>query len=111
MVANFMRNAGWAVSVGVGLGVKESSALVAREWFGVVGVTLSAPTGLEAAAAAISAIRRSSVNRAIGVMAGGPVFTQRPELALQVGADAAAVDAPTAVLLAKRLLLAQGGAR
>ena len=81
------------------------------EWFGVAGVTLSAPSGLEAAAAAITAIRRSSVNRAISVMAGGPVFTQRPELALQVGADGAAIDAPTAVLLAKKLLLAQGAGR
>lgn len=111
MVASFMRNAGWTVSLGAGLGVEESAAVAAREWYGVAGVTLSAPSGLEAAAAAINAIRRSSVNRAISVIAGGPVFSQRPELALQAGADAAAIDAPTAVLLAKKLLLAQAGVR
>ncbi len=32
------------------------------------------------------------------------MFLQRPELVQQVGADASAVDAPTAVLLAQRLL-------
>jgi methanogenic corrinoid protein MtbC1 len=36
-------------------------------------------------------------------MVGGPVFLQHPDLVLQVGADASAVDAATAVLLAQRL--------
>jgi methanogenic corrinoid protein MtbC1 len=47
------------------------------------------------------------VNRAIGVMVGGPAFTRNPDLVARVGADAAAVDAPTAVILAKKLLMSQ----
>jgi MerR family transcriptional regulator, light-induced transcriptional regulator len=36
-------------------------------------------------------------------MVGGPVFVKRPELAVRVGADAAAVNAPAAVILAQKL--------
>jgi len=39
----------------------------------------------------------------IGIMVGGPVFTANPELALEVGADSTAINAPTAVLLAQKL--------
>jgi len=49
-------------------------------------------------------VRDASCNPAIGVMVGGPVFLQHPELVQRVGADASAVDATTAVLLAQRLL-------
>ena len=45
----------------------------------------------------------ASCNPAIGVMVGGPVFLEHPELVRRVGADASAVDAATAVLLAQRL--------
>ena len=45
-----------------------------------------------------------SRNKAVSVMVGGPVFVENPEIARQVGADASAVDAPTAVLLAQVLL-------
>jgi methanogenic corrinoid protein MtbC1 len=105
MVARFMRAAGWEVSVGASLGPKESASLAAREWYGVLGLTLSAESGLEVAAATISAVRQASCNSAISVIVGGPLFVDRPDLAVQVGADAAAVDAPTAVILAKKLLM------
>jgi len=111
MVARFMRGAGWDVSVEAGSSPKDCAARVAREWFGVVGVTLSNSVGLEAAARAIDAVRRGSANANIPVMVGGPVFTENPDLAVQVGADAAAPDAPTAVILAKKLLLARAARR
>jgi methanogenic corrinoid protein MtbC1 len=107
MVAQFMRGAGWDVSIEASASPKDCAARVAREWFGVVGVTLSSSLGLEAAARVIDAVRRGSANANVPVMVGGPVFTENPELAVQVGADAAAPDAPTAVILAKKLLLAR----
>ncbi|GLS64576.1 hypothetical protein GCM10007888_29570 [Methylobacterium oxalidis] len=74
------------------------------QWFGVAGLTLSCETQVDWLAAIIRGVRRASCNRAIGIMVGGPVFSAKPELIAQVGADASAADAPTAVLLAQRLL-------
>ena len=107
MVARFMRGAGWEVVVEKGLAPGRTAAAVATEWFGVVGVTLSGQSGLETVASLIQNVRRASANREIGVMVGGPAFAADPELVARVGADVAASDAPTAVLLAKKLLLSQ----
>jgi methanogenic corrinoid protein MtbC1 len=104
IVAKFMRGAGWDVTVEKGLDVDQNVAAVSTEWFGVAGVTLSAESGLDEVARIITAIRRASMNRSIGVMVGGPVFAHDPALVAKVGADAAAADAPTAVILAKKLL-------
>lgn len=106
MVAKFMRAAGWDTAVQRHPSPRECAELVAHERFGVFGMTLSAPSGLDAVAATIEAVRRASRNRSIGVIVGGPAFAGHPGLAVQVGADAAAIDAPTAVILAKKLLVA-----
>ena len=104
IVEQFLRRAGWMVTSGLASGPEEIAGLVAADWFGVVGLTLSSETRIDPLAAAIRSIRAASRNRAIGVMVGGPVFLERPELVARVGADASAVDAATAVLLAQRLL-------
>jgi MerR family transcriptional regulator, light-induced transcriptional regulator len=45
-------------------------------------------------------------------MVGGPMFTANPELAVTVGADATAPNAPTAVLVTQKLFdLAERGTR
>ncbi|WP_457106220.1 cobalamin B12-binding domain-containing protein [Methylobacterium sp. P5_C11] len=104
IVEQFLRRAEWFVSIGLSSRPDEIADLVASEWFAVVGLTLSNETRLEPLARAIRSVRQASCNRAIGVMVGGPVFLKRPALVEQVGADASAVDAATAVLLAQRLL-------
>jgi hypothetical protein len=53
----------------------------------------------------IQAVRRESMNQTIRIMVGGPLFARKPELVAQIGADSAASDAPTAVVLAKKLVL------
>ncbi|MGT2477895.1 cobalamin B12-binding domain-containing protein [Methylobacterium oryzae CBMB20] len=112
IVEQFLRKAGWAVSVGLSSSPEEIAALAASEWFGVVGLTLSSEACIDQLAIAIRSVRDVSCNRSIGVMVGGPVFLEHPELVHQVGADASAVDAATAVLLAQRLLdLAADGAK
>jgi methanogenic corrinoid protein MtbC1 len=103
IVKRFMRAAGWNVQTAAGPNGQQIARRLEGEWFSVVGFTLSCETRLEALAASIEAVRRSSSNRAVRIMVGGPVFLQHPEFVAQVGADAAAVDAPTAVLLAQRL--------
>ncbi len=103
MVEKFLRAAGWHVRSEAGSPVEAVAAAVQSEWFAVAGVTLSCETRLYALAATIKTIRERSCNKSIGVMVGGPVFAKRPELAIRVGADAAAVNAPTGVLLAQKL--------
>ncbi len=76
---------------------------MASERFDVVGLTLSSGTRLDQLATAIRSVREASCNSAIGVMVRCPVFLEHPELVPQVEADASAVDAATAVLLAQRL--------
>ncbi|MER2266829.1 cobalamin B12-binding domain-containing protein [Methylobacterium oxalidis] len=104
IVEQFLRKAGWVVSSGLSSSPEEIAALVASEWFGVVGLTLSCETRIDQLAMAIRSVRAASRNRSIGVMVGGPVFLEHPEFVERVGADASAVDAATAVLLAQRLL-------
>lgn len=111
IVEQFMRKAGWHVASGLASSPEQIANLVGSQWFGVVGLTLSRESHLDHLAASISAIRRASLNTSIGVMVGGPVFLKHPKFVRQVGADASAVDAPTAVLLAQRLLIYVGANR
>ncbi|WP_244472729.1 cobalamin B12-binding domain-containing protein [Methylobacterium sp. Leaf89] len=104
VVEQFLQVAGWQVSCGLASSPGQISRLVGSTWFDVVGLTLSCETRIDGLAASIQSIRHVSRNRSVGIMVGGPVFLDKPELVERVGADASAVDAPTAVLLAQRLL-------
>ncbi len=103
MVEKFLRAAGWHVRSEAGSDLETVAAAVQTEWFAVAGFTLSRECRLDALALAIKTIRERSCNKSIGVMVGGPVFNNCPELAMRVGADAAAVNAPNAVVLAQKL--------
>ena len=107
IVANFMRAASWDVALLKGVSIDENVEAVAREWYAVYGVALAAEAGLDTVAKLICAARRASRNKFIAVIVGGRVFATNPQLAIQVGADATAPDAPTATLLAKKLLIQQ----
>jgi methanogenic corrinoid protein MtbC1 len=107
MVAKLMRAAGWDVVVGKGLSAADNILTAKKNWFGVIGITLSGDAGIKDVGRTIETIRRTSRNRKIGVMVGGPAFTGNPDLAVRVGADAVADDGPAAVILAKKLLLEQ----
>jgi len=105
MVAKFFRAAGWTVTLEIEQSQERTLRAVADEWVGCVGLTLSSDLHIPALARTIDLIRRHSLNPGVGVIVGGPAFGRDPELVAQVGADAAANDAPTAVILAKKLLL------
>lgn len=104
LVAQLLREAQWQVAGGLAACASEITAAVKSEWFGVVGLSLSCDSRLGELASVIRSIRQSSLNGHIGVLVGGPLFVENPSLVGRVGADASAVDAPTAVLLAQRLL-------
>lgn len=107
MVGKFMAGAGWETTIHRGLRNDECADAVSEEWIGVIGATLSSENGLETLARTIETARRHSTNPSLSVVVGGNLFNERPELVAQVGADAAASDAPTAVILSKKLLLMQ----
>lgn len=107
MVACFMRHAAWEVDLQKECRTQDVACAVAKENFAIVGLTLSAGSGLEALCRAIQAARAASINPAIGVLVGGPLFRANPGLVAQVGADAMANDAASARLLSKRLILRQ----
>lgn len=104
MVGDFFRRQGWDVCSATGAGAGELATMVRTQWFGMVGLSLAGEDRLEALAGLIREIRRVSRNPRIGIMVGGRVFTDRPELAALVGADATASDSLQAVLKAETLL-------
>lgn len=93
MVAEFLRRAGWEVATEYPARMDELLSLVATERYAVVGLTLAGEERLDGLTARIAQIRRASRNKGIGVMVGGRVFVENPELAGRVGADATARDA------------------
>ena len=104
MVGEFFRRQGWEVASGSGASVRELAALVRRQWFAAVGFSLACEERLDALARTIREVRRASRNPQIGVLVGGRLFVERPELAALVGADATAADGQQAALKAETLL-------
>lgn len=104
MVAEFFRRAGWDVVDGPVANPADLVSAVTRNWFEIVGLSLSCDQRLDALAALIRDIRRSSRNRAIGIIVGGPVFVDHPEAVVRVDADVSANDAQQALLAAQDLL-------
>lgn len=104
MVAEFFRRAGWDVWSGAVESSKELVRVVRRERFAVIGLSVSAECQIDTLSASIRAVRRASRNRRVGVMVGGSVFVDHPELVPLVGADATAIDGRQAVEQARNLL-------
>ncbi|WP_270933224.1 cobalamin B12-binding domain-containing protein [Falsiroseomonas oryzae] len=104
MVGEFFRRQGWDVHSATGAPARELVALARKQWFSVVGFSLAGESRLDALSGLIRDIRRATRNPHLGVLVGGQVFTERPELAALVGADATASDGQQAVLKAETLL-------
>jgi len=104
MVAEFFRRQGWDVCSGTGATARELVAMVRNEWFALVGFSVSGEGRIDLLAATIRDMRRASRNPRIGVLVGGKIFNEQPELAVLVGADATATDGQQAALKAESLL-------
>lgn len=104
LVAEFLRRAGWDADNGRVLSCAGLCELLRREWFALAGLSVSCTTRLDTIAATIHAMRQASRNRSLGIMVGGPLFTEHPEYVALVGADAMAVDARHAVVQADALV-------
>jgi methanogenic corrinoid protein MtbC1 len=104
MVGEFFRRQGWDVCSGTGATARELVATTRKQWFGMVGFSLSNEDRLQSLASLIHEIRRASLNPKLGVLVGGITFAEHPELVALVGADAMATDGQQAVLKAETLL-------
>lgn len=109
LVEMFLRRAGWDVCGGPALSSDELNALIRREWFSVIGLSISADNLLGTLSGAIRTIRRESCNRNVGIMVGGRVFVDHPDWVAVVGADAIALEARQAVSAAENIVVAAEG--
>lgn len=108
MVAEFFRRDGWQVVAGMQATAAELADLVRRQWFSVVGLSVGGEVKLEPIGQCIRMVRDASRNPTLGVLLGGPLLLDRPELARLVGADATATDARHATRQAARLVTLLG---
>jgi methanogenic corrinoid protein MtbC1 len=104
MVADFFRREGWDVWSEPVESRVDLIELVQRQWFSVVGLSVGGDTGLVSISAIIHELRKASRNRSVGIMVGGPLFIKEPELAVQVGADATAMDGRHATVQAEQVV-------
>ncbi|MCA3071293.1 MAG: cobalamin B12-binding domain-containing protein [Rhodocyclaceae bacterium] len=104
MVAEFFRRAGWQVHDDSSEAGTDPVDNVRGRWFDVVGLSLSGERHLDVLATTIHAIRKASRNRGVGVMVGGPLFIEHPDLVARVGADTTANDGRQAVLQAHSMI-------
>jgi len=108
MIEEFFRRAGWQTWSAAAPSQAELTDMVGRQWFELVGFTVTCDDQLHQLPLTIAAVRQASRNPALAVMVGGPIFNDRPELAQMVGADATAADGKLAVKKAEKLLELHG---
>lgn len=104
MVGEFLRRAGWDVWSEPAASTDDIAGIVQNEHYDVIGFSISGEQLLEHLTSAIRTIRRSSCNRAMGVMVGGQLFVEHPDLVRFVGADTTATDGRRAVIQAQALV-------
>jgi methanogenic corrinoid protein MtbC1 len=109
MVAEFFRRSGWQVQTGPFPAITDLLAAVRCHAYDVVGFSVSWMGHMDALGSCIRRVRRASCNRALGIMVGGALFIEHPELVSLVGADATSTDARQAPVQARALVDLLGG--
>lgn len=103
MVERFLEASGWTVQTETAASAEEIADAAKARWFAVAGLTTGSTQMIDSLAETIDLIRKRSQNPHIGIMVGGPLFSEDPSLVATVGADATAPSAPAAVLVAQKL--------
>ncbi|MDJ0654127.1 MAG: cobalamin B12-binding domain-containing protein [Xanthomonadales bacterium] len=106
MVGEFFRQAGWEVHDDLH---KSSENLVQRvrdNWYSAIGISLSSESRMQELSDLLRSIRSMSANPNVGIMVGGWLFCERPDLVEFAGADFGA-DSPEEAITAARQWVAQ----
>jgi MerR family transcriptional regulator, light-induced transcriptional regulator len=111
MVCDFFRSSGWDVWADTPSSPEALLALVREHSFDLVGFSIGNDKRIQALGELIRTLRSTSRNRAVRVLAGGPLLIERPQIAALVGADGTAADARQAMLEAERLVAARDEGR
>ncbi|MCZ8204870.1 MAG: cobalamin-dependent protein [Gemmatimonas sp.] len=106
MVGEFLLRDGWRVLVGAPWTESDLLAMVAAEWYDVIGFSVGTESRLSVLRRDIRRLKQASRNTNVQVMVGGQLFAEDPSLADQVGANAIASDARQAPAIARSLLTA-----
>lgn len=107
MVVEFFRRAGWDVWADPAADLGQLTSTIAGGWYDLVGLSVGSECHVPQVASAILALRKASLNPSVVVMVGGPVVGLLDNFVAQVGADATAGDARSAVAEAERLVAAR----
>ena len=111
MVCDFFRSSGWDVWADTPSSPEALLTLVREHSFDLVGFSIGNDKRIQALGELIRTLRSTSRNRAVRVLAGGPLLIERPQIAALVGADGTAADARQAMLEAERLVAARDEGR
>jgi methanogenic corrinoid protein MtbC1 len=103
VVDHFLHQAGWQVTTLPHGDADDMASRLSQEAFEVAGLSISCEAYLLKLEKLIATIRRTSRNRNIGILVGGRLFLEQPNLAVLIGADATAQDGRDAVLQAEKL--------
>lgn len=104
MVEEFFRRAGWDVWCVPPASADDLVKIVSTEWFAVIGFSANSDGVLDSLRECVGAVRKASCNPSIAIMVGGSLFSDKPDLAAVIGADAMAADGKQAVIQAESLV-------
>jgi len=106
LFGEFFRRDGWETWIEPASEASQLSTVIHNEWFDVVEFMVSGERRLDELAANIKLIRKTSLNRSLGVLVCGQIFAEHPELVLLVGGDMPASDPRDAAYQAQNLVRA-----
>jgi len=104
LVEDVFRRAGWSTTLLTQCNTSQLLATVANDCYDIVGLTVTSEQHCGNVPAVIMGLRNVSRNPNVSVMLGGFAFADQSERALQLGADATAVDATSALAVARDLV-------
>jgi MerR family transcriptional regulator, light-induced transcriptional regulator len=104
IVEDVFRRAGWMTDIVTQCDTSQLLARVAASEYDLIGLTVTGDRHCETVPSVINGLRSVSRNPHVGVMVGGRVFNDDPALASQLGADATAADAASALVVARDLV-------
>lgn len=104
MVSECFQRAGWDTDVLIEPTQSELNGKLAKRHYDLVGLTVSRDCTTASLSSLVTTIKAVSNNPNIRILIGGRVVNEQPDLVDECGADATAIDAPSAVALADRLV-------